>query len=344
MTADHGPRKPPQTAGRPPGRPTLKTISELSGLAIPTVSRALHDAPDIGEATKRRVQELAEKIGYRPNRAGLRLRTGKTNVIALVLATNHDMMNFTARLITAIAAGTRGTAYHLIITPYFPDQNLMDPIRYLVETRSADGIILNQIEPEDPRVAYLMEQDFPFATHGRTRWCDRHPYVDFDNTVFGRIGAERLIEKGRRHLLIIAPPRNQNYAMNIIEGVGAATSAAGARFEILDGVTSDSPSLDIEAAVRARFGAGDRPDGILCASTSAAIAATAGIEISGLVLGREVDVIAKEALPFLRRFRPEILTVFEDVAQAGAVLTKAVIQAIDSPDLPPIQVLDAPQT
>ena len=30
-------------------RPTLKTIAKLSGLAVPTVSRALNDAPDIGE-------------------------------------------------------------------------------------------------------------------------------------------------------------------------------------------------------------------------------------------------------------------------------------------------------
>jgi len=342
MTARKGPRTPSPTDRRPPGRPTLKTISELSGLAVPTVSRALNDAPDIGEATKRRVQELAEKIGYRPNRAGLRLRTGKTNVIALVLPTNYDMLNYTARLITAIVAGTRGTAYHLIITPYFPDQNAMDPIRYLVETRSADGIILNQTEPEDPRVAYLMDQGFPFATHGRTRWCDRHPFVDFDNTVFGRVGARRLIARGRRHLLLIAPPRNQTYAMNMIDGATSAAAAAGVAFEVMEGASSDSPSLEVEARIRARFSTGLRPDGIISASTSAAIAATAGIEAEGLKLGREADLIAKEAVPFLCRFRAEILSVYEDVAEAGALLTRAVIQAIDSPDLPPIQVLDAP--
>ncbi|MBC7479941.1 MAG: LacI family DNA-binding transcriptional regulator, partial [Pseudorhodobacter sp.] len=62
-------------------RPTLKTIAAETGLAIATVSRALKDAPDIGEETKRRVRETAERLGYRPNRAGVRLRTGKTNVI-----------------------------------------------------------------------------------------------------------------------------------------------------------------------------------------------------------------------------------------------------------------------
>ncbi|MEL6809546.1 MAG: LacI family DNA-binding transcriptional regulator, partial [Pseudomonadota bacterium] len=64
----------------PGERPTLKTIARLSGLAVPTVSRALSDAPDIGKDTKRRIRDIAKRIGYRPNRAGVRLRTGRTNV------------------------------------------------------------------------------------------------------------------------------------------------------------------------------------------------------------------------------------------------------------------------
>src|SRR5262245_7635229 len=58
------------------GRPTLKTIAFMTGLGVTTVSRALKDAPEIGEETRRRVQLVARQIGYRPNRAGVRLRTG----------------------------------------------------------------------------------------------------------------------------------------------------------------------------------------------------------------------------------------------------------------------------
>jgi LacI family transcriptional regulator len=84
-------------------RPTLKTISQLSGFAVPTVSRALKDAPDIGKSTRETVQRIAREIGYVPNRAGVRLKTGRTNVISLVLSSDHDMMNHTTRLISAIA-------------------------------------------------------------------------------------------------------------------------------------------------------------------------------------------------------------------------------------------------
>ena len=108
------------------GRPTLKTISQATGLAVATVSRALNDAPDIGRETKRRVHEVAQQLGYRPNRAGVRLRTGKTNVISLVISTEHEMVNqHTGRLISSIAGALRGTAYHMIVTPYFPSEDIM---------------------------------------------------------------------------------------------------------------------------------------------------------------------------------------------------------------------------
>jgi len=73
----------PLSAALPAGqKPTLKTIAQMSGLAVPTVSRALNDAPDIGSETKKTIRRIADEIGYVPNRAGVRLRTGRTNVIS----------------------------------------------------------------------------------------------------------------------------------------------------------------------------------------------------------------------------------------------------------------------
>ena len=155
-----------EAALSPGQKPTLKTIAQMSGLAVPTVSRALNDAPDIGQSTKQLVRRIADDIGYVPNRAGVRLRTGRTNVISLVISTQHD--NHTSRLISSVAAGLQGTRYHLNVMPRAPGEDYMKPVKYIVETRSADAVILNEIQPEDPRVAYLMEKKIPFATHGRT--------------------------------------------------------------------------------------------------------------------------------------------------------------------------------
>lgn len=312
-----------------PERPTLKTIAAETGFAVATVSRALKDAPDIGEETKKRVREAAQRLGYRPNRAGVRLRTGKTNVIALVLSTEADMMNFTSRLIYSIANVLRGTPYHLIVTPFFPDQDPMDPVRYIVETESADAIILNQTKPDDPRVRYMHERGFPFATHGRTEMGLDHPYFDFDNEAYGRISARALVERGRRRLLLIAPPRHHAYSRHMTAGFAEAAGAGGASLELMTGVTSDSGAAAIEEAMKERFARAPVPDGILCGSTTSAMAVISAAEQAGLTLGKDLDVVAKEAIAFLRRFRRETLIVQEDVGRAGDFLARAAISAIE---------------
>lgn len=328
-------------AALPDGQlPTLKTIAQMSGLAVPTVSRALNDAPDIGRDTKLLVRKIADEIGYVPNRAGVRLRTGRTNVISLVMSTEHD--NHTAKFISSIASGLQGTPYHLNVTPYFPNNDFMIPVRYIVETRSADAVILNQIEPEDPRVAYLMQQKVPFATHGRTIWSDKHPYYDFDNAAYGRKAIELLAPRGRKNVLLIAPPLTQSYSQHIVDGVTQAAARRGIAVHILQEATSDSHIQEVLGATKNKLSEEQGFDAVIAASNTAALAATAAIEGLGLILGQDVDVVSKDSNGFLKIFRSEILTVDEVVGAAGDFLARAAMQAVQNPELPPMQHLEVP--
>lgn len=60
-----------------------------------------------------------------------------------------------------------------------------------------------------------------------------------------------------------------------------------------------------------------------------ALAAMAAAEQAGLVIGRDIDVVGKEATPLLSRLRRDSLVVRETVSRAGDFLAKAVIAAID---------------
>lgn len=340
LTRDPQPSLPPDSEVE---RPTLKTIAAATGFAIATVSRALKDAPDIGEDTKRLVRETATQLGYRPNRAGVRLRTGKTNVIALVLSTETDVMNHTSRLIYSIARALRGTAYHMVVMPFFPDQDPMEPIRYIVETESADGIILNQTKHDDPRVRYMHDRNFPFAAHGRTDMGIDHPYYDFDNEAFARLAVRSLASRGRKRLFLISPPRSHLYARHMVWGFSDEAALRGLPFELSDKVTSDSGGDAVDDGVAARFSEPNPPDGLLLGSTTAAMAAIAAVERTGRVLGRDFDVVAKEAIPVLRRFRQETIIVREDVGRAGDFLARALVAAIEKRDWAERQGLEVPE-
>jgi LacI family transcriptional regulator len=322
------------------GKPTLKTIAQATGLAVATVSRALSDAPDLRADTKARVARVAAELGYVPNRAGLRLRTGRTQVISLVMSAEHDMMNNTARLISSLAGALQDTPFHLNVSYFFPGQDAQAPIRRIVEGGLADAVIFNQTTPSDPRVAWLMERGFAFATHGRTRWADRHAWADYDNGAFGAIAVRRLLRAGRRRIAVVAPPLDQNYAQDLVAGATRAAREAEAEILVAPGTTSDQPSAAVQRALAAVLPGGI--DGLVCASTSSAMASVAALESEGLRLGRDIDLVAKEAIPFLQLFRREIIALQEDVARAGDVLARAAIRAIREPGAPPLQDLEVP--
>ena len=96
---------------------------------------------------------------------------------------------------------------------------------------------------------------------------------------------------------------------------------------------------EIQVAVTECLKSDPRIDGVICTSAHSAIAAAIGAETFGHRIGEDLDIVAKEELPFLTHFRPKIRSVGEDVSKAGAFLAEAAIHSIEAPDQPPLQLL-----
>jgi LacI family transcriptional regulator len=323
-------------------RPTLKTIAYLTGLGVTTVSRALKDGPEIGEATKQRVRLIAQQVGYRPNRAGVRLRTGKTNVISLVLNTQDEGSGFLSALVYGISEVLSATSYHLVVTPYSLSDP-MEPVRYIVETKSADGIIISRTQADDPRVRYLQEHNFPFATHGRTTIETPHAYCDYDNAEFANAAVHELVKRGRRKIGLLGPPLMLLYAHHTSQGFREAISKAGPGISSFDlsAANTDMPMQAIHDFARQLGRASDRPDGFVVSSALSALALVSGLEEAGLSPS-DYDIVSKEGTMALEWFRKNIITINEDFHDAGRHLAKSVIEIIDGADPSKLQHLAQP--
>jgi LacI family transcriptional regulator len=191
-------------------------------------------------------------------------------------------------------------------------------------------------------VRYLLERRFPFVTHGRTDMGLDHPYFDFDNEAYARIGVRALHAKGRRSLLLVRPPAEHSYSVHMTKGFIEEAEALGLLYELMEGITSDTPSDEIEQAIAARMTHSPLIDGIVTGSPSAAVATIAGAEKAGKVIGQDFDIVAKEANSFLHRFRKEIIVVKEDVGRAGEFLSRALMAAIERRAPERGQFLDRP--
>ncbi|QOF73804.1 substrate-binding domain-containing protein [Aminobacter sp. SR38] len=332
-----------QAAGGEANPPTLKTIAFMTGLGVTTVSRALKDAPEIGAATRQRVQLVARQIGYRPNRAGVRLRTGKTNVISLVLDTEEQVGGFVSDLIYGISEALAQTPYHLVVTPYSRNNDPLEPVRYVVETASADGVIISRTEPDDKRVRYMTERGMPFATHGRTHMGIDHAFHDFDNHAYSVEAVKKLAALGRKRLALLAPPSNLSYYHHMRDGFADALMEHGLSEVPFPMATVDHSIEDIRKQTVELMRRPNRPDAFVSGAGAGTFALVAGIEEAGFRIGQDVDIVSKQSSKLLHLLRPQLYVVNEDVRLAGAELARAVLGRIAGRDIGALQSLSKPK-
>ncbi|ODT66497.1 MAG: LacI family transcriptional regulator [Pelagibacterium sp. SCN 63-23] len=313
---------------KPSGKPTLKTIAQMTGLAVTTISRALNNAPELAQETRDRVQKIAAEIGYLPDRAALRLKTGRTNVIALILEPDEQIYGFGTSLVSGISEALRDTAYHLVITPLFRNVQPIEPIRHIVRNRMADGVIFSKAETFDERIRFLLDNDFPFVSHGRSHWPEPHPFVDFDNDAYAYAATRRLAAKGCRKVSIILPDSALTYTDHLKAGMERAARDAGIAHEFAADVNLGSATDAIRNYVIKRSKRPDGPDGYVCASEVSALAVIGGLADAGHEVGRTAHVVTKQSTSMFMQFRPPAEAVQEDFVGAGRDLGAILLRRI----------------
>ncbi len=317
-------------------RPTLRSIAYLTGLGVSTVSRALKDGKEISEDTRARVKLIAQQIGYRPNRAGVRLRTGKTNVITVVLNAADGGSGFFTDFVYGISDGLKESSYHLVVTPYSLSDP-MEPVRYIVETGSADGVILSRTQPIDPRVGFLTDNHMPFATHGRTEMGIDHPYHDYDNDSFAHEAVRVLKSRNRKHIALLGPPPTLTYSKHIHAGFERGLRNFDLASVPMSSIDSDTPLSEVRRQARNIALQAMRPDGFVCSSSPTAIAMAAGFADAGMKLAADFDVVTKQSSELASMMAPDVISIPEDFYEAGFNTARKVIAAIAGEDVSLLQ-------
>lgn len=335
----------PNTNNGAPGngrRPTLKTIADLTGLSLSTVSLSLRGGTALKEETRKRVEEAAAQLGYVPDRAGVRLRTGKTNVIALVLDSAETSIDFARHMIQGIGEAIRGSRYHLTVAPEFDRTASVDTIRYILGNRTADGAIVTHTAPEDPRVKLMMDAGFPFVTHGRTRFTTPHAYHDFDSEKFAAMAVARLVQKGCRRLLLVNGDNTTTNYFNVVTAFEAAARDAGVMGNVIDTAIPHQRVAEMRDYGRTLAQDPDLPDGIICDNEMGTIALVGGLQDAGLTLGKDVEVVAKQTSDVLPTLFPSVDTIAEDIHAAGVELTRLLLRRIAGEPAEALQTLGEP--
>ncbi|MEV5754446.1 LacI family DNA-binding transcriptional regulator [Actinoallomurus sp. NPDC052308] len=177
-------------------------VARRAKVSRSTVSYALSGKRPVAESTRRRIQQVIDEMGYRPNAFARALARGETKTLGLVFppAGSHytDMqLDFIGGVTEAAAARD----YDVLLS--VADAGEERSFQRLVGERRVDGAILMEIRLHDARVERMRAIGFPFVTIGRTGRPDGTAWVDLDHRTLVRRCVQHLSDLGHRHLAFV---------------------------------------------------------------------------------------------------------------------------------------------
>ncbi|KJF24513.1 LacI family transcriptional regulator [Rhodococcus sp. AD45-ID] len=188
-----------------PNVPTLRDVAAAAGVAVSTVSYALNGKGRVDGTTRARVQEVADRLGYRANRSAQNLRTGRTATLGLMLPTRDELssseyLNFDwyGRVATAATQAAFHADHSLLLLPSMKDPNGLRRIEM-------DGALVVDPMTHDPRVDILNKLGIPTVAVGpgsreQFGWTISPNLFATTETLL-----DHLTEKGATDILVLNP-------------------------------------------------------------------------------------------------------------------------------------------
>ncbi|GAA1754906.1 LacI family DNA-binding transcriptional regulator [Nonomuraea bangladeshensis] len=319
---------------------SLRDVAERAQVAVSTVSAALNGTRPVAAATKRRIEQAAAELGYRPNLLARGLQSKRTRILALLFPTPSGGFGHTEMLFaTGAAEAAKELGYHLLLSPESADP--IDELRHLTGLGLVDGVLLMEVRLDDERTEFLSAAGVPFAMIGRTREPDAIDHADIDFAATARDAVAHVAGLGHRELAFfnLSPGR---YA----EGYGpaarmAAEFAAAAReagIGYADGFRPGSAEEGRQAFERLMA---ERPGvtALAVADDHAAAGVLAGVAARGWRVPEDLTVVlVLSSARAAAMFHPSLTTLEPPSAELGRLGARMLIDRLQD-DGPPRQRL-----
>lgn len=154
-------------------RVTLREVAQEAGVSLKTASNVINHSGRMADATREKVQDVIDRLGYRVNVSARNLNRGKTGFITL--AVPSLTAPYLAELANRVIDAARIYGYSVYITTYA--EGSAQGARALLRNFNAtvsDGMILSiseveDLDPEDLDVDYPLVCVGARSTHGKAR-------------------------------------------------------------------------------------------------------------------------------------------------------------------------------
>ena len=306
---------------------TLKKISQLLNISISTASRALKDHPDIADATKQKVKELAEMLEYEPNPYAIQLSTSHSNIFGLIVPEVSNL--FYTSFIDAVEDESRKFGYTLIILKTDDDAEIEAAhIKYCKKHRIAG--LFACITPNASNFELfqsLSKSNIPVVFFDRVPNNNNCNRVCFADETAATIAAEAILKKNKKNVLALFAEPGLSITQKRLKAFQKVFQQhqVSARLNIHH-TTHNENSKEI---IKQKLQSADKPDTIFCMTDVILHSTMKAIQELHLIIPDDVAVITISNSSFFPRlYTPEITYVETSGYKLGVLALSAMMTCV----------------
>jgi LacI family repressor for deo operon, udp, cdd, tsx, nupC, and nupG len=303
----------------------IKDVAKELKMSTATVSRALRGLPGVSATTRERVQQTARALGYVPSPSAVRLASGQTNTVAVVVPWVTRW--FFASVVEGAEEVLRDHDYDLLL---YNLAGSADARHRVFEagrlTKRVDAVLVLSLQPTDVELARLEALGCPVTFVGADvpGWAT----VRIDDEQAARTATRHLIELGHRRIGYVG-------GAGVLDFTAPNAREAGYRGSLAEAGLPHDPSLEVDGAFTLAGGieAGrrlleleDRPTGIFAASDEMAIGVLRAARQLDLRVPADVSVVGIDDHELAAFF--DLTTVSQPVHEQGRLAARQVLDAL----------------
>jgi DNA-binding LacI/PurR family transcriptional regulator len=312
----------------------MSDVARLAGVHRVTASVVLNNADastQVSEATRLRVLEAAEELGYRPNAMALALRRQRTDIIGFYRGSGLDAHHpFFADIINGLRRGCKNHEKDLLLYAEF-EERPPDDVYATLANGKADGLVTIPLSSDVQLFERLADSHLPVIAI-----ADSMPNITsvvMDDGGGSQILAEYLASQGHRRILYRKELYSHTSAVRRLLAFRKAATERG--MQVTESLPGDwDGNLSDEEIAYLRASRDQRPTAIACWADTYAYAAVNNCVELGIQVPDDIAIVGFDGIPTKVRPARCLTTIRAPWQQAAEKAVDLLVQLIEGEQVP----------
>lgn len=320
------PAKLPRRKRRTQSAPTLADVAQAADVSPMTVSRVINDEPNVLEATREKVRDAIQRLGYIPNLAARSLAGARQCRIALLHS--NPSAAYLSELMVGSLAQARESDAELIVEHCPEGEPVADLVRRLGSHRLDAVLLPPPLCDSHDLLDALHEAGLLLAQIATNAPAAFARAVSIDDRAAARAMTEHLIGLGHRNLALVTGNANQTASKSREQGFRDALMAAGLPCDPAWIVQGDFSYRSGLAAAERLLSRTPRPTAIFASNDDMAAAIVATAHRNGLDVPADLSVCGFDDTAMASSIWPELTTIRQPILDMARLAVRGLCEGV----------------